>query len=153
MQIWNIFKCSGKELKVNVKVCQQQINAVDCGVLAIANMSHILTDPDIVRTKFRVDKMKDYLLQCIKSGHFQEFEKSDSSDIAFCKIIKIKFQIFCYCRFPWAWYHSKEKDLDVACYDLCKVWYHRKCKICKKLFSIEEPDIHWDCFSCLNSNY
>ena len=37
MQICNIFKCSGKELTVNVKACQQQTNGVDCGVFAVAN--------------------------------------------------------------------------------------------------------------------
>ena len=37
MQICNIFICSGKELMVNVKACQQQTNGVDCGVFAVAN--------------------------------------------------------------------------------------------------------------------
>ena len=37
MQIFNIFKCIGKELTVNVKACQQQTNGVDCGVFAVAN--------------------------------------------------------------------------------------------------------------------
>ena len=70
MQICIIFKCSSKELTVNIKACQQQINGVDCGVFAVANMFHILTAVDIGRTKIREDKMKDHLLQCIKSGHF-----------------------------------------------------------------------------------
>ena len=90
MQICNIFKCSGKELTVNVKACQQQTNGVDC-VFAAANMFHVSTGADIGRTKIREDKMRDHLLQCIKSGHFQEFEKSNSSNIVFCKIKKIKF--------------------------------------------------------------
>ena len=54
------------------------------------------------------------------SGHFQEFEKSDSNDIVSCKIMKIGFKIFCYRRFPWEWYHSKDKDLTMACCDSCK---------------------------------
>ena len=115
MQICNIFKCNGKELTVNVKACKQQTNGDDCGVFAVANLFHILTGADIGRTKIREDKMRDHLLQCIKSGHFKGFEKSASSDIVFCKIKKIKIQIFCYCRFPWAWYHPKNKDLNMAC--------------------------------------
>ena len=152
MQICNIFKCNGKELTVNVKACKQQTNGDDCGVFAVANLFHILTGADIGRTKIREDKMRDHLLQCIKSGHFKEFEKSDSSDIVFCKIKKIKIQIFCYCRFPWAWYHSKNKDLDMACCDSCKEWYHRKCENIPDIVFDEESDIQWDCFSCLNSN-
>ena len=93
---------TGKELTVNVKSCQQQANGVDCGDFLIANMFHISTDADIGSTKIGEDKMNDHLLQCIKSGEIQELEKSNSSDIAFCKIKKIKFQIICYCRFSWA---------------------------------------------------
>ena len=91
MQISNIFKCSGKELMVNVKACQQQTNGVDCGVFAVANLFHILTGADIGRTKIQEDKMRNHLLQFIKSGHFKESEKSDSSDI---KLRKSKFRFF-----------------------------------------------------------
>ena len=63
-------------------------NAADCGFLANDNMSHILAGADIVRTKIREDKIKDYLLQHIKSGYFPK--------IALCKNMKIKFQIFCH---------------------------------------------------------
>ena len=51
-------------------------------------LSHILVGADIVRTKIREDKIKDHLLQYIKSGYFPE--------IVFCKNMKIKFQIFCH---------------------------------------------------------
>ena len=152
MQICNIFKCSGKELIVNVKACQQQTKDVDCGVFPVANLFHILTGADIGRTKIWEDKMRDHLLQCIKSGHFKEFQKSDSSGIVFCKIKKIKIRIFCYCRFHWAWYHSKNKELDMACCDSCKERYHRKYENIPDIVLNEEFDIHWDCFSCLNSN-
>ena len=81
----------GKELTVNVKACQQQANGVDCGDFLIANMFHISTDADIGSTKIGEDKMNDHLLQSIKSGEIQECEKSNSSDIVFCKIKKIKF--------------------------------------------------------------
>ena len=143
MQICNNFKCSGKELTVDVKACQQQTNGADCGVFAVGKLFHILAGADIGRKKFQEYKMRDHLLQYIKS---------EISDIVFCKIKKIKIQIFCYCRFPWAWYHSKNKDLDMACSDSCKEWYHRKCENIPDIVFDEESDIHWDCFSCLNYN-
>ena len=98
----------------------------DCAVLGVSNMFHILTGADIGRTKIQEDKMIDRLLQRIKSGHFQEFEKSDGSNIVFCKIKKIKFQIFCHCRFPRESYHYNDKNQDEACSDSCKEWYHSK---------------------------
>ena len=86
MQICNIFKCNGKELTVNVKACKQQTNGDDRGVFAVANLFHILTGADIDRTNIQDDKMRYHFLQCIKSGHFKEFDKSNNSDIVFCKI-------------------------------------------------------------------
>ena len=115
-------------------------------------MFHILTSADTGRTKIREDKMRDHLLQCIKSGHFQEFEKFGSSGITFCKIKKIKIQIFCYYRFPWAWYHSEDKHLDMTCCHLCKEWCPHKFENMPGIVFNEESDIHWDCFSCLNTN-
>ena len=140
MQVCNTFKCSGKELTIHKKACQQQTNGVDCGVFAVVNMFHISTG----RTKIREYEMRDHLLPCIKSGHFQKFERSDSSDIVFCKIKEIKFQIFCYCRFTWAWYLSKDKDLDMACCNSCKDWYHRKCENIPDIVFDEEYGIHRD---------
>ena len=83
---------------------------------------------DIDKTKIQEDKMRDRLLHCIKSKHFPDFEKSDRSDIVFCKIKKINFRIFCYFRFIWEWHDSKVKYLDMACSDSCKKWYHCKCE-------------------------
>ena len=51
MQICIIFKCSGKELRVNVKASQQQKNSVGCGVYAIVNMFYLIRNADIGRTK------------------------------------------------------------------------------------------------------
>ena len=139
-------------MKVNVKACQQQANGVDYGVFAIPNTFHVSTGADNGRKKIQEDEMNDHLLQCIKSGHFQEFEKSDSSDIVSRKIMKIKFHIFCYCRLPWAWYHSKDKDLNMVCCDSCKEWYYRKCENIPDFVFDQEYDINWGCFGCLNSN-
>ena len=113
MQIFNIFKCSCKELKVNAEACQQQANGVDCGAFAIANTFHVSTGADIGKKKIQDDEMKDHLLQCIKSGHFQKFEKSGSSDIVSRKIMK-NFRFFVTADFLghgiipktkiWIWY-------------------------------------------------
>ena len=61
----SIFLNSCKELKVNVKACQQQANGVDYGVFAIANTFHVSAGADIGRKKIQEDEMNDHLLQCI----------------------------------------------------------------------------------------
>ena len=32
----------------------------------------------------------------------------------------MKFDVFCNCRFPWVWCHSKNKDLNMVQYDSYK---------------------------------
>ena len=86
----------------------------------VANMFHILTGADIGKTKIQEDKMRDHLLQ---SSNLDTSKSSKNLTVVawlFCKIKKIKFHIFCYYRLPWAWYHSKYEDLDIACGDSCK---------------------------------
>ena len=36
----------------------------------------------------------------------------------------------------------KDKDLDMACRDSCKEWYHRKCENTPDIVFDEESDIH-----------
>ena len=81
------------------------------------------------------------------ASNLEAFKSSSNSDVVFRKI-KIIFQIFCYCRFTWAWCDSKDKDPGLARYDSCKEWYHRKCENIRDIAFDQESDIHWDCFTC-----
>ena len=46
----------------------------------------------------------------------------------------------------------QDKDLDMACCNSCKEWYHLKCENIPYIAFNEESDVHWDWFSCLNPN-
>ena len=45
-----------------------------------------------------------------------------------CQEKTIKFDVFCSCRFPWVWCHSKNKDLNIAQCDSFLKCYHGKCE-------------------------
>ena len=47
MQVRNLYKCPKDEVVIKVRVCQQQTNAVDCGVYAVANAFSLLSNVDI----------------------------------------------------------------------------------------------------------
>ena len=135
--------------RTNIKACQQQTNGVDYGVFAVTNMFHILIGTDIGRTKIWEDKVRNYLLPCIKSRHFQEFEKSDSGHIDFCKTEKNKIYIFCYCKFPRSW---KTKIWIWHAVIRARNGIIANVKTHQTLFSMKSLIFIWDCISCLNSN-
>ena len=47
MQVCNLYKCPEDEIVIKVRICQQQTNAVDCGVYAVSNAFYILSNGDI----------------------------------------------------------------------------------------------------------
>ena len=53
MQICLIYKCFEEELSANVWACQQQSNGVDCGVLKIATVFHLLLVVNVRKENLR----------------------------------------------------------------------------------------------------
>ena len=47
MQVRNLYKCPKDEVAIKVRVCQQETNAVDCGVYAVANAFSLSSNVDI----------------------------------------------------------------------------------------------------------
>ena len=102
MQVRNLYKCSEDELVIKVRVCQQQTNAVDCGVYAVANTFYMLSNVDISSRQLKESAMRDYHLQCIRVGKFTEFQQSEPIEIVlYYPDRSVKFDVFCTCRFPW----------------------------------------------------
>ena len=59
------------------------------------------------------DQIGLHLLICLKSGYFNELPLSKPGRKVIKKIYFF-FDVFCNCRFPWVWCHSKNKDLNMA---------------------------------------
>lgn len=121
MQVCNLYKCPEVEVVIKVDICQQKTNAVACGVYAVANAFYILSNVDISSRRLKENAMQDRLLQCIKIGKLTEFTQSEPTEIALhCPERSVKFDVFCSCRLPWLWYHSKNKDSNMAQCGCCE---------------------------------
>ena len=76
MQICKLCKFFEEERSVNVRMCQQQSDGVDCGVYTVANAFHLLSGVNISTKKICEDQMRPHLLKFHKSRDFNEFSSS-----------------------------------------------------------------------------
>ena len=81
MQVCNLYICSADEGVINVRVCQQQTNTVDCSVYAVAKVFFTLSNGDISPRQLKGSAMCEYFVQCMKRGKFVEFSESEPTEI------------------------------------------------------------------------
>ena len=60
----------------------------------------------------------------------------------------ISVEILFRCRMPWVWYHIKNPPLNMADYDICHQWYHRKCENIPCENFHENKLVEWHCSDC-----
>ena len=126
MQICKMCKFFEEKLSVNVRACQQQLNVVDCWVYTVANVFHLLLGVNISAKKICNDQIRPHLLKCHRFGDFNEFSLNKPDERSTLPRKTIKFDVFCNYRFSWVWYHSKNKNLNMAQCDSCQNCYFRK---------------------------
>ena len=59
--------------KLVVIPVQQQNNGFDCGVFAIAYATYLVYTKDPLTAECDIQKLRPYLLHCLKSGHMDLF--------------------------------------------------------------------------------
>ena len=57
MQVCNLYECPEDEVVIKVRICQQQTNAVDCGVYAVTNAFYVLSNVDISSRRLKESAM------------------------------------------------------------------------------------------------
>ena len=73
--------------------------------------------------------MRAHFLQCLELSHFEPLpEKQTSTVNLFCPEKITTVEALCICKIPWVCNHGKNPDLNMAEYDTCYTWYHRKCE-------------------------
>ena len=123
LQICNLYKSGNDNITVNVRMCQQQSNGVDCGLYAVYNAYSLLKGEDISSQKIDERKLRSHFLQCVGNGRF-----SQPPITVYCDEKIINVETFCVCKMAWAWYHNKNKGLNMAQCERCNKWFHRKCE-------------------------
>ena len=150
LQICNIYKSENSLLQINIRSCQQQTNGVDCGIYAVANAFYILSGTDVSNIKIDENRMRAHFLQCLELGRFEPFPEKQTNTVTLFSPEKITtIELFCICKMPWVWYHSKNPDLNMAECDTCHTWYHRKCEnIPRDVFNKFKGSVEWHCSNC-----
>ena len=79
---------------------QQQSNAIDCGVFALAFIHYILSEKKTpVEVNFDTSKMRTHLFQYLVENEQSQFSRSDRNHRKYIhKTISIV--LFCNCRMP-----------------------------------------------------
>ena len=77
-QICSILNSDKKELKIVALLVQQQSNAIDCGVFALAFIHYILSEKKTpVEVNFDTSKMRRHLLHGLVENELSQFPRSD----------------------------------------------------------------------------
>ena len=120
--------------QVKLAKVTRQSGTSDCGLFAIAYITHLAFGQDPALFTFSQDKMREHLIQCIERGVMHPFPVLKSKRPTEGKVIEVK--VFCYCRCP-------ESKTMVACDGDCLEWFHIEC-----VASPVKKKDKWFCNNC-----
>ena len=101
-QICSILNSNKKELKIVALPVQQEWNAIECGVFALAFIHYILSEKETpVEVNFDTTKMRTHLFRSLVENELSQFPGSDRNHRK-CIHKTISIALFCNCRMPWA---------------------------------------------------
>ena len=105
---------------VRVASVTKQSGASDCGLYAIANITHIVTGLDPSLYIFRQALMRNHLLKCFEQKKLEPFPVFKERRVSTCaKTMTVR--VYCYCRSVY------DGEKMVECNGGCGEWYHTKC--------------------------
>ena len=107
---------------MHIPPTQQQDNALDCGLFAIAHMTEFLHTKQIQpNIRFDTSRMRDHLITCFENKYLTTFSKLDKREIK-RKFGTRKLEITLYkcCYKP-------DVVADMIACRICKNWYHKPC--------------------------
>ena len=122
-----LVRTSKSVLYVNVVNVQRQSGTSDCGLFAIANITHIAFGLNPCMYMFKQEAMRQHFLQCIEKEKMEPFPTLPTlrSTRLSTKNKIVNIEVFCYCRCP------DDGSKMVGCDNAhCKVegnWFHEKC--------------------------
>ena len=147
--IADVVMCKRGYLEILSAGVQQQKNAVDCGVFAIAYATDVAFGIMPAESSYDVATMRLHLLRCLEQGEMKPFP-STLKRVKRCRQIMSYIGIYCVCRRPFYEEDLEEdKGLFMACCCSCEEWFHRRCeKIPVAVFKDDQETRKWRCSSC-----
>ena len=116
-----------------------------CEIYAFPNTLDTLSGTDLSNIKIDENRMKAHFLQYLEP--FEPFPENQTNTVILFFPEKITtIEIFCVCKMPWVWSHSKNPNLNMPECDTCHIWYHRKCEnIPRNVFNKFIGLVKWHC--------
>ena len=113
----------------------KQSGCSDCGLFAVAYVTHLANNLNPSLCVFSQSKMRSHLMHCFEQKRLDPFPIVKEKRSSIAKVISIK--VYCYCRSTY------NGDKMVQCCGVCSEWYHTKCITTK---------IHrkWLCNNCIS---
>lgn len=142
LQVAMMAKTNKDKVTIVRPPCQQQTNATDCGLFAIANATEFCHSPTIQNIDFDHSKLRSHWLKCIENGTFAPFSRLSERKKKGTEVVDDDIMsVYCHCRLP----HSFDNMVDCDC---CKKWFHHRCVSCK-----DDEAEEWFCTSQCESRY
>ena len=99
-------------------------------------MSHIKIDEN---------RMRAHFLQCLELGRFEPFPEKQTNTVTLFSPEKITtVELFCICKMPWVWYHSKNPDLSQVTPGITE----NEKNIPRDVFNKFKRSVEWHCSNC-----
>ena len=133
---------SEQQLSVAVANVAQQSGASDCGLFAIAFVTHLAHSLNPCYCNFKQNAMREHFLKCIDQATMTPFPTNSqrTARLAITKEI-VEIQLYCYCRLP----DNGSKMVECESSG-CKLggWFHLKCV---NAFEVKKNN-KWICNNC-----
>ena len=148
-QLCEIRKCSQSMLNIVSIPVQQQLNACDCGVFAVAFATDLAYDKDPAVQHYDTHKIRTHLLHSLQSRLITPFPTTNKRTKRGRKTDN-SIKLYCICQMPY--FKSdpdNDKGLFMICCSVCEEWYHKKCEsIHSLIFKDETKAKNWRCRRC-----
>ena len=142
LQIANVLKPTGKNIKFNIIPVQRQAGGTECGLFAIAFAVALGLGFNPTKLLFKQESMRGHLIDCLTKQEFSNFSFSINTNWRKKKTVIIRENIFCICR---GLYDSEM----VQCIS-CSEWFHFRCLEKQTAEKVRKnPDYAFKCNTCI----
>lgn len=126
-------------VSVNIANVTKQSGSSDCGLFAVAYITHIAFGLNSCLCVFQQSAMREHLQKCLEDKRMQPFPIQKERRLTMVhKVAQIK--VHCYCRCP------SDGEKMIACDGDCGEWFHVKC-----VKSAVHRNKKWFCNNCESS--
>ena len=140
---------TSSQFKVNVMSVQQQPNAIDCGLFAIAFATDLLYGNSPSNVSYEHEKMRQHLFICLQQDSFTLFPRASAEA---CKTRSFKYNLDVYCTCRDVYFEEdikKDEGYFMAQCSSCDDWFHKNCLLIPdEIFLDEQTHESRHCVGC-----